>query len=356
MQAEAPSTDRAIDVLFMGGLDDRRGAALAQLAPRLWNVHSDIRAGAGSIGPSIRTPRSLSSGSTSTGCSRRSKLLLNIHRDRSTHRVERRHASAVLRVGSCDRGDGDRLCRDHRAVGRVLALGCGDAFRRSVDRRDGRCDRRPAARSWPSGRDRPNAARDRSRSASSRWSIRSAPLLGRIEENVLPRRRSTRRAPRGRGRALAPGRQQRPAPRSARPVPALSAHIGRRQASRHGRERRAATTRCRGLRVEPRRAAAHRTLRDAGVRGCDARGRRRRHRCTTTPMSSPTHWTASSRAATCSSSSSSSRTTPPTQAARSFSSSSTTTRRADGRCSPRTPTRVWRRLATPASSMPVLRW
>jgi hypothetical protein len=39
----APAPDRDIDVVFMGSLDDRRGAALAKLAPRLHRRRTDIR-------------------------------------------------------------------------------------------------------------------------------------------------------------------------------------------------------------------------------------------------------------------------------------------------------------------------
>ena len=43
MDHSAAAADRSIDVLFMGGLDDRRGRLLAELAPSLYRRRSDLR-------------------------------------------------------------------------------------------------------------------------------------------------------------------------------------------------------------------------------------------------------------------------------------------------------------------------
>ena len=73
--------ERPIDVLFMGGLDDRRGAALAELAPHLWNLHADIRV----VG--VDRPIDLATPHTAFGADKykllsSAKLVLNIHRAR----------------------------------------------------------------------------------------------------------------------------------------------------------------------------------------------------------------------------------------------------------------------------------
>ncbi|MEP7203482.1 MAG: glycosyltransferase [Ilumatobacteraceae bacterium] len=81
IQAEQPVNDRPIDVLFMGGLDDRRGAALAELGSELWVLHSDIRV------VSVDRPIDASTPQAVFGADKHrllgaSKVLLNIHRDR----------------------------------------------------------------------------------------------------------------------------------------------------------------------------------------------------------------------------------------------------------------------------------
>ena len=81
MQATPPSIDRPIDVLFMGGLDDRRGAALAELAPHLWRRHTDIRLVGGDRPIHEATPQTVF-GAEKYALLSSAKLLLNIHRDR----------------------------------------------------------------------------------------------------------------------------------------------------------------------------------------------------------------------------------------------------------------------------------
>jgi Glycosyl transferase family 2/Glycosyl transferases group 1 len=83
MQANPPSGDRPVDVLFMGGLDNRRGAALAELAPHLWSRRADIRLVGVDRPIDARTPQTVF-GADKYRLLGESKLLLNIHRDRST--------------------------------------------------------------------------------------------------------------------------------------------------------------------------------------------------------------------------------------------------------------------------------
>jgi hypothetical protein len=81
MQAAQDHTDRPVDVLFMGGLDDRRGAALAELAPRLWDLHADIRLTGVDRPIDETTPRTVF-GADKHRLLSSAKVLLNIHRDR----------------------------------------------------------------------------------------------------------------------------------------------------------------------------------------------------------------------------------------------------------------------------------
>ena len=81
MQQGPIQTDRPIDVLFMGGLDDRRGAALAELAPRLWGLHTDIRLTGVDRPIDETTPRTVF-GDDKHRLLSSAKMLLNIHRDR----------------------------------------------------------------------------------------------------------------------------------------------------------------------------------------------------------------------------------------------------------------------------------
>lgn len=81
---EAPdASDRPIDVLFMGGLDDRRGAALAELAPRLWGRRTDFRLVGVDRPIDMATPQAVF-GAEKYRLLSSAKLLLNIHRDRPT--------------------------------------------------------------------------------------------------------------------------------------------------------------------------------------------------------------------------------------------------------------------------------
>jgi glycosyl transferase family 2/glycosyl transferase family 1 len=77
----AAATDRPIDVVFMGGLDDRRGAALAELAPHLWGLRADIRLVGGDRPIDAATPQTVF-GADKHRLLASAKLLLNIHRDR----------------------------------------------------------------------------------------------------------------------------------------------------------------------------------------------------------------------------------------------------------------------------------
>ena len=81
MQATPPAGDRPIDVLFMGGLDDRRGAALAELAPHLWGRRADIRLVGVDRPIDAATPQTVF-GAEKYRLLSSAKLLLNIHRDR----------------------------------------------------------------------------------------------------------------------------------------------------------------------------------------------------------------------------------------------------------------------------------
>jgi hypothetical protein len=81
MQATPPAGDRPIDVLFMGGLDDRRGAALAELAPHLWRLHADLRL-AGVDRPIDATTPQTVFGADKYHLLSSAKLVINIHRDR----------------------------------------------------------------------------------------------------------------------------------------------------------------------------------------------------------------------------------------------------------------------------------
>ena len=80
MQATA-ERDRPVDVLFMGGLDDRRGAALADLARHLWDLNADIRVVGVDRPIDAATPHTVF-GADKYELLSSAKLLLNIHRDR----------------------------------------------------------------------------------------------------------------------------------------------------------------------------------------------------------------------------------------------------------------------------------
>src|SRR3954447_23965676 len=81
MRSQPASTDREIDVLFLGGLDDRRGGALAQLASHLWDVRADIRVMSVDHPIDATTPDAVF-GDDKYCLLANTKLLLNIHRGR----------------------------------------------------------------------------------------------------------------------------------------------------------------------------------------------------------------------------------------------------------------------------------
>jgi hypothetical protein len=83
MHTETGPIDRPVDVLFLGGLDNRRGAALAELAPHLWRLHTDIRLVSGDRPIDAATPQTVFGGDKHRLLSS-AKMLLNIHHDRST--------------------------------------------------------------------------------------------------------------------------------------------------------------------------------------------------------------------------------------------------------------------------------
>ncbi len=76
------AAERQIDVLFLGGLDDRRGAALADLAPRLWRYRTEVRAFRFDRPITDATP-GVVFGTSKYELLARSTLLVNLHRDRS---------------------------------------------------------------------------------------------------------------------------------------------------------------------------------------------------------------------------------------------------------------------------------
>lgn len=78
----AGSAARPTDVLFMGGIDDRRGAVLADLAPHLWDLQADIRLTGGDRPISAVTPQAVF-GSEKRALLSSAKVLLNIHRGRA---------------------------------------------------------------------------------------------------------------------------------------------------------------------------------------------------------------------------------------------------------------------------------
>ncbi|HEY4331814.1 MAG TPA: glycosyltransferase, partial [Ilumatobacteraceae bacterium] len=82
--ADGGVAERDIDVLFMGSLDPKRGAALAGLAPLLWDRRSELRLFPFDkpVGPG--TP-GVVFGAAKYELLRRASLLVNVHRDRSIH-------------------------------------------------------------------------------------------------------------------------------------------------------------------------------------------------------------------------------------------------------------------------------
>jgi hypothetical protein len=76
-----PAEHRRVDVLFMGGIDDHRGAALAELASHLWARNADLRLVGGDHPIDSSTPQAVF-GTDKYELLSSTKLLLNIHRDR----------------------------------------------------------------------------------------------------------------------------------------------------------------------------------------------------------------------------------------------------------------------------------
>lgn len=74
--------DRDIDLLFMGSLDPRRGAALASLAPVLWDRRSELRLFPFDRPISAATP-GVVFGGAKHHLLRRARVLLNVHRARA---------------------------------------------------------------------------------------------------------------------------------------------------------------------------------------------------------------------------------------------------------------------------------
>lgn len=82
--AAATSTaNRPIDVLFLGGLDARRGAALADLAPTLFSLHSDLRVFKFDRPVDGATP-GVVFGRDKYDLLASAKLLVNVHRERES--------------------------------------------------------------------------------------------------------------------------------------------------------------------------------------------------------------------------------------------------------------------------------
>ena len=69
---------------FLGGLDERRGAVLASLAPELYRLNTDLHLFRFDRPVNAATP-GVVFGDRKYQLLSSSKLLLNIHRDRSTH-------------------------------------------------------------------------------------------------------------------------------------------------------------------------------------------------------------------------------------------------------------------------------
>jgi hypothetical protein len=80
----APSAPRPIDVLFLGGLDDRRSQVIAALAPRLYRRRSELRLFRFDR-PATATTPGMAFGADKYALLASSRVLLNVHRDRSMH-------------------------------------------------------------------------------------------------------------------------------------------------------------------------------------------------------------------------------------------------------------------------------
>lgn len=82
--ASARWEDRDLDMLFMGSLDPKRGSVLAGLASTLWYRHSELRLFPFDKPVLPGTP-GVVFGEEKYRLLRRAKVLVNVHRDRSTH-------------------------------------------------------------------------------------------------------------------------------------------------------------------------------------------------------------------------------------------------------------------------------
>ena len=80
--SQTPRSDRSIDVMFMGGLDARRGAALAELAPHLAPLRSEIRCVI-SDRPLLPGDPGVVLGAEKYARLADTRILLNLHRDHS---------------------------------------------------------------------------------------------------------------------------------------------------------------------------------------------------------------------------------------------------------------------------------
>lgn len=79
-RTESGAVDKDIDVLFLGGATDRRGAALARLGPELWEHHAELRLFSFSQ-PIQGDEPGVVFGDDKYDLLARSKVLVNLHRD-----------------------------------------------------------------------------------------------------------------------------------------------------------------------------------------------------------------------------------------------------------------------------------
>ena len=174
----------------------------------------------------------------SPGCVRRRQAASAVVGEGAAQHPSRspaRSADAVLRMGSCRGGDGQRMCRDQRAVGGLRAAGRRDPLRRGGDRPDGGRDRRAprtTKRAVPASPTQ--ARRDDVRRALAGQLARSAarPHRGGRVARASPTTSSSRSHGR-RGRRF----KFRIPAAAIRCVPAVPADAHHRQATRHGGER-----------------------------------------------------------------------------------------------------------------------
>ena len=151
----------------MGGLDDRRGAALAELAPHLWRLRADLRLFGVDRPVDAATPQAVF-GADKYRLLSSAKLLLNIHRDRPTACDSRRTSSG--RAWSRRWPTAASSSPSRRRAAHPLVP--GTHFVEAGDRRDGRRPSSAARRRSSAGSASPNKLAERS-SASWRWSTRS---------------------------------------------------------------------------------------------------------------------------------------------------------------------------------------